>query len=212
MTRYDKDARPDDDARSGISENALGEMITPLEAVIDAGSTRKLHREAERTQEIIAERRKRAAEPVQMAGLKPLPDALKKPGTSAGMIPGGPEALGMVPRMARTIPAPYQRPRIAIDHHGKTWAYAPAETVEPGDIVVDFGKVEMVDQQVVHGLVGDYVPKLDWDVAPYLLQGATPDDPALVAVGVVVVVRNVAGVVREFEPGQQIRVFRVHDQ
>lgn len=190
MTRFDPDGRPDDDARSGIAENEHGTTITPIEAMIDRDSTRKLHAQAELSAQILEERTKQAKAPVHMAGLKPLPDELRKAAPAAGVIPGGPDALGMTPRMARTIPAPYQRPRIAVDHHGKTWGYAAADTVEPGDIVVDFGKVERSTPYVQHELIAG-------------VRAATVEG---------IILTNIAGSQLDVKSDEQLRVFRVHDQ
>lgn len=187
MTRFDPEARPDPDARSDV--NALGQEITPIEAVIDAKSTKKLHAQAELTEQIIAERQARAKEPVHMEGLKPLPADM--PRLPNGVIPGGPGALGMVPSMRRSIPAPFQRQRIAIDHHGKTWGYATAATVEAGDIVVDFGRVGQVHQQIVYEEIAG-------------IKAATGEQ--------VILVNAIDGKTIVVDPSEQLRVFRVHDQ
>lgn len=186
MTRFDPDARPVKDAESGVNDQ--GTTITPIEAVIDARSTRRLHDDASLTEQILEERKKRA-EPVHMAGLKPLPAGLRAvPGT--GVIPGGEGALDLVPSVRRSIPPPFQRHRIAIDHHGKTWGYLRAEEVQRDDIVVDFGKVYALHAAISYEEVAG-------------VEAAT---------GVVIVLENVAGETRRFAPEDQLRVFRVHEE
>jgi hypothetical protein len=208
VTRYDSDARPADDARGGAGQNELGETVVPMEAVISEKDSRKLHAQAELTEQVIEERQKRAREPVRMEGLKPLPDAMRAGVPGHGVIPGGPGALDAAPGMRRTIPAPYQRPRISIDHHGKTWGYARADTVSPGDIVVDFGKIEEAYERVVHKNLDELVDgdiKYDWATPPYI----TGDQ---VAVGTDWVMVNIAGEVKVTDPDEQLRVFRVQEE
>jgi hypothetical protein len=189
VTKYDPDAKPDADARSGVGENALGETIVPVEAVVSAADTKKLHRQADFAEQINDERARRSKEPVKMAGLKPLPPELMSKVPGAGVIPGGPEALGLTPTMRRSIPEPYKRHRIDIDHHGKTWAYARADSVAAGDIVVDFGKIEVLDTEVIHEEVNGV-----W-----------------AATSAVLVLTNIMGERRKFDPDEQLQVFRVHD-
>lgn len=196
MTRFDSSARPDDDARSGISENAEGTTITPIEAVISKKDSSKLHRQAEFAEQIIEERQKRVSEPVHLAGLKPLPAEMRKNIAPSGVIPGGPDALSQVPSMRRAVPPPYQRPRISIDHHGKTWAYLQAHQVREGDIVVDFGKI--------------------LSVTPYLRHETrfNPDTgrQLRVATHEGILLTNIAGGSRDHNAREQLRVFRVHEE
>jgi hypothetical protein len=165
-----------------------GTTITPIEAVISDKSSKKLHAAAELSEQISEERAKRQSEPVHMDGLKPLPSGL--PHLPNGVIPGGDLATTLVPSMRRTIPDPYQRDRIAIDHHGKTWAYMAADQVEPDDIVVDFGKVEWAAASTIYDEVAGVRAAVDVEVC----------------------MCNIAGQTKTFAPTEQIRVFRVHDQ
>lgn len=204
MNKFDENARASDDALSGTGENASGQII-PLESVISEKDSRNMHREAELSEQIIAERTARANAPVHLEGLKPLPQELRNSAVGPGIIPGGPDALGMAPRMAHTIPPPYKRDRIAIDHHGKSWAYARAETVQPDDIVVDFGKVVKVYERVIHQDISE-IGDGDLKIAPGLITGDR------VAVGTEWVLVNVAGDSAIFDdPAEQVRVFRVHE-
>ncbi len=186
MTRFDPDARPDPDAESGV--NSEGTTITPMEAVISGQSSKKLHAQAELSAQIMEERQKRAAEPVHMEGLKPLPPGL--PRLPNGVIPGGSDALTMVPSMRRSIPAPYRRESINIGRHGKTWAYAQAGSVQPGDLVVDFGKIAAASEELIYDEV-------------------VPGIKAPVRAEIRLV--NIAGEVRIFGQAEQIRIFRKHE-
>jgi hypothetical protein len=178
VTRYDSGGTPAVSEKA-VGANADGQVITPLEAVFDRKSVDRLHEKAEA--EI------RAPEPVHLDGLKPV---VRRGGPGPGMLPAGDgTSIPMVPRMTRTIPAPHQRPRIAIDHHGKTWAYMQAGEVEPGDIVVDYGKIEKAWTWLEREYVmGQPVPVREW-----------------------VVLENIAGVCRNVDPAEQLRVFRVHE-
>lgn len=186
MTRFDSDARPDDDARSGTGVNASGEII-PVEAAISATDTRKLHAQAELSEQILEERARRASAPLSMEGLRPLPPGT--PRTPSGVIPGGPGALGMTPAMRRTKPAPFKRQRISVDHHGKTWAYVRADEVRAGDIVPGVGKVEEAGTRVTYDAIAG-------------VRAAT---------GSVTWLRN-GGSVTELDPAEQVLAFRVHDR
>jgi hypothetical protein len=185
MTKWDPNARPVADAEPGVRDD--GTVVTPIEAVLDRGATRKLHAQAELSAQILEERAKRAAAPVHMEGLKPLPPGM--PRLPNGVIPGGPDALSMTPSMRRAIPAPFSRESISIGKHGKTWAYLSADQVQPGDMVVDFGKVdESFENTVYQQITGRRV-----------------------AVSVQRSLINVFGETRTFEPSDQLMVFRVHE-
>jgi hypothetical protein len=187
VTKWDSNARPDPDAESGVRESD-GTTITPIEAVISGKSSKKLHAAAELTEQITEERAKRQSEPVHLEGLKPLPPGM--PRLPNGVIPGGSDATTLVPSMRRTIPAPYKRDRIAIDHHGKTWAYMAAEKVQPDDIVVDFGKIEWAALSTIYDEVAGVRAAVDVEVC----------------------MCNIAGQTKTFDPAEQIRVFRVHEE
>ena len=175
----------DPDAVSDTNER--GHTITPLEAMIDHGSTKKLHAMAEMAEQQTEERIKRHSEPIRMAGLKPLPPDVPRLGP--GQIPAGPDALGMTPSVRRSIPEPFQRSRIAIDHHGKTWAYARADSVAKGDILVDFGRVEIAVTQGKREVIAGHS----------------------VLTGEVIILVNPENKVRECGLEDQLYVFRVHD-
>ncbi len=186
MTKWDSSARPDPDAESAYRDD--GTLVTPIEAVISEQSSSKLHAAAELSEEIAEERSKRASEPIHMEGLRPLPPGM--PRLPNGVIPGGDSATTLVPSMRKTIPAPFKRERISVDHHGKTWAYMQAAEVLPGDIVVDFGMVaarsEVTCYEVVAGVKA--------------------------AVGVEIHLWNILDERKVADPPDQLRVFRRHDE
>jgi hypothetical protein len=185
---WDSSARPDPDAESGV--NSQGEVITPIESAMTAKDVKNIHRQADLSAEIIEERRKRAAEPVHMEGLQPLPSGARMGLPGAGQIPGGPDALDLAPSMRRSVPAPFSRERISVDHHGKSWGYVRAELVEQDDIVVDFGKVR--DKAFVLSRE---------DMAGY-------ED---VATEATVLLTNITGHARKFGMADQLQVFKVHE-
>jgi hypothetical protein len=78
---------------------------------------------------------RRRSEPVRMEGLRPGPHPA--PVFEPGEVPP-------VPRVTRSIPAPFRRPVINLRVPGEAapeWRYIRADAVREGDIVVDFGKV-----------------------------------------------------------------------
>jgi hypothetical protein len=184
MTKWDSSARPDPDAESGVRDD--GTTITPIEAVIDGKSSKKLHAAAEMSAQISEERQKRASAPVHMEGLKPLPAGMAR--MPNGVIPGGSDATTLVPSMRRSVPAPFKRESVNVGRHGKTWQYLPADQVAPGDIVVDFGRVVQRASRIRYGEIAG----------------------RKVAVGDEILLVNPLEEVRPFDPADQIRVFRVH--
>jgi hypothetical protein len=190
MTKWDSSARPDPDAESAVRDD--GTMITPIEAVISGKSSKKLHVAAELSEQIADERQKRQSEPVHMEGLKPLPPGM--PRLPSGVIPGGSDATTLVPSMRRTIPAPYHRERISVDHHGKTWEYMAADQVVKDDIVVDFGKIAHVTPYVAH------------DTDP------TSRGRRRIASHEGIVLVNIVGERKDVRSQEQLRVFRVHEE
>jgi hypothetical protein len=97
-------------------------------------------------------------------------------------LPGHP-----VPR--RVIPAPFQRPRIAIDHHGRGWVTCAVEKIAEGDMVVDIGRIACDAETVIR----------------YGTVAGIPD----VAVGMKVVLTGISGNRVPFEPGTRVRAFRL---
>jgi hypothetical protein len=92
-----------------------------------------------------------------------------------------------VPR--RVIPAPFQRPRIAIDHHGRGWTTCPVDKIAEGDMVVDIGRIARDAETVIR----------------YETVAGIPD----VAVGMKVVLTGISGNRVPFEPGTRVRAFRL---
>jgi hypothetical protein len=204
LNNWDSNARPDPDAESG--ENASGQ-ITPIESVISAKDSKNLHRQAELSEQIIEERQKRAAEPVHMEGLRPLPPEIRATLPGPGQLPGGPDALGLAPGMRRSVPAPFKRDRIAVDHHGKSWAYAPAWSVQPGDIVVDFGKIAENNNRITYKDISEVVV----GEVVHLSSALRDAGGEQVAVGTDYLLVNIDGKEKVVSPTDQLRVFRVHE-
>lgn len=199
MTKFDPDAKKDPDAHPDV--NDAGDTITPVEAVISHKDTRKLHAQAEEgerelrkhldyEQERLESQARKRSEPIRMDALKPLPPAQIGIQVPRGTIPSGPDALSRTPSMRRTKPAPFQRQRIAIDHHGKTWGYLRADQVQVGDMVVDVGRVESLGIKAIREKVAGHD----------------------VLTGERVLMMNPLGEMREFGRDEQLRVFRVHEE
>lgn len=87
--------------------------------------------------EMLADVQAARKEPVRMDSLT----AVSKDDPRVQMNFGG-GSLPKAPQLRRVIPSAYQRPRIAVDHHGKSWQAARAGSVRPGDIVPGVGLVQ----------------------------------------------------------------------
>jgi hypothetical protein len=111
---------------------------------------------------------------------------------------GNGEVLPKVPQRRRVIPAPFRRPSIHIDHHGKSWQGRRADQIEAGDIVPDVGRVAHADLRT------RYV-ELREVVDPVEMRGRYPSTP--VAAGLEVALTGIDGREHLFEPSQQVRVF-----
>jgi hypothetical protein len=129
--RYDPGAQGDPRAVTDVNE--AGQVIRPIESALKPASNEQLHEWAERAE-------KQSDKPVPMESLTPIsqPDMTIQPGTMPG-----------APRTVRTIPKPFQRPRIDIEHHGKSWQNASASQVQEGDLVVDHGRIAEVIPHIV---------------------------------------------------------------
>jgi hypothetical protein len=99
------------------------------------------------------------------------------------------DSLPSMPATRRVIPPPFRRPRISIDHHGRSWTTCPVEAVRPGDMVVDVGRVACPPETVT---------------AREAVAGV-PD----VATGMRVILTGVAGNQVPFSPGSRVRAFRL---
>lgn len=99
------------------------------------------------------------------------------------------ETLPSHPVPRRVLPAPFQRPRIAIEHHGRSWTTCPAEKITEGDMVVDIGRIACDAEPVIR----------------YETVAGIPD----VAVGMKVILTGVSGNRVAFEPGTRVRAFRL---
>jgi hypothetical protein len=101
------------------------------------------------------------------------------------------EHLPRVPATRRVIPAPFRRPRFDLDRHGRDWTTCRADDVAPGDMVAVDGtsfRVAAVE------------PVLRYEVV-----AGIPD----VAVGMKVIITGIAGNQLVFEPGSNVRAFRL---
>lgn len=109
--------------------------------------------------------------------------------------------LPLFPATRRVIPAPYRRDRVTGGSHGKAWTLVTAEQVRKGDIITDLGLVVHVDEQVVHGTVGEFA-------STAALSGGhwTRDDE--VATGRRYVVTGAGGRQAAFPAGREVKVFR----
>lgn len=106
------------------------------------------------------------------------------------------ETLPAVPSMRRVIPAPFQRPSISINHHGKRWQRMRADAVREGDMVVGIGKVGTI------GLINKYRKRSE-------ITGVTGDplvDNIAVAVGFYVGIQC-GEVWHRLETDEMLRVF-----
>jgi len=56
------------------------------------------------------------------------------------------ETMPLIPRTQRVIPPAFQRPRIDISHHGRTWQRVAVERVERGDTVPGVGTVAKMER------------------------------------------------------------------
>jgi hypothetical protein len=138
-----------------------------------------------------AQRRSHAA-PVHAEDLVPV---RKDDPRIAGATAFGTGSLPAVPSRRRVIPAPFARPRIAVDHHGKSWQRVRARDVSIGDLVVDLGQVTAWREEVRRVRRSEIVQ-----------DGARPDDP-LVAVGTDILLENAEGAELRLDEGTELRVF-----
>lgn len=112
------------------------------------------------------------------------------------------ETLPGVPATRRVIPAPFRRPRIAIDHHGKTWQTVRADQVREGDIVPGLGRVAEAGEMVL------YAPRRDF-LEPAEREYLTEDELVEpVAHGTAIRVLGAGANVLMLRPHDQVRVFR----
>jgi hypothetical protein len=98
------------------------------------------------------------------------------------------ENLPRLPSTRRVIPAPFRRERVSLDRHGRTWQTCRAETVQAGDMVAGLGRVRETET-----------------VTRYETVSGVPG----VAVGVKVIITGIAGNRAVYEPGQDVRAFRL---
>jgi hypothetical protein len=171
-----------------VAEHLDAGHDVPLEAMV-----------SEKAMEQFEDHVKRQAEPVHAEDL--IPVARNDPRIQ-GPAPGNGSVLPKVPVRRRVIPAPFRRPSIHIDHHGKSWQDKRADQVEPGDIVPDVGRVAAAELRT------RYV-ELHTVVKPTELHGRYPSTP--VAAGIEVVLTGIDGREHLFEPSQRIRVFTAEE-
>ncbi len=97
------------------------------------------------------------------------------------------ETLPSMPATRRVVPAPFRRPSIHIEHHGRSWQSCRAGDVEPGDAVPDIGLVVAVRTEVTRETVA-----------------GVPD----VATGMKTTLTGAGGIERAFSPEEQVRAHR----
>lgn len=101
------------------------------------------------------------------------------------------EHLPRVPATRRVIPAPFRRPRFDLDRHGRGWTTCRADDVAAGDMVaVDGTSFRVATAE---------------SVLRYAVVAGIPD----VAVGMKVIITGIAGNRVVFEPGSNVRAFRL---
>jgi hypothetical protein len=167
-----------------VAEHLDSGRDVPVEAMV-----------SEKAMEQFEDHLKRQAEPVHAEDL--IPVSRDDPRISGPSFGNG-STLPKVPQRRRVIPAPFRRPSIHIDHHGRTWQVRRADQAEPGDIVPDVGRVASAVSRV------RYVPR-SYVVSESLLDGRDPDEQ--VAFGLEVALTGIDGREHLFEPSQRIRVF-----
>jgi hypothetical protein len=171
-----------------VAEHLDAGHDVPLEAMV-----------SEKAMEQFEDHVRRQAEPVHAEDL--IPVARNDPRIQ-GPAPGNGSVLPKVPVRRRVIPAPFRRPSIHIDHHGKSWQVKHVESVQAGDIVPDVGRVAAAELRT------RYV-ELHTVVKPTELHGRYPSTP--VAAGIEVVLTGIDGREHLFEPSQRIRVFTAEE-
>lgn len=123
-----------------------------------------------------------AAAPVHAEDLVPI-----SPAEAARRTTFDGQTLPNMPVTRRVIPPPFQRQRINISRHGRTWQPCRAEDVQLGDTVPDVGLV-----------TGRRV------VTRYAKVAGVPD----VAVGRKVILTGKGGIERAFDPTELVRAHR----
>jgi hypothetical protein len=113
---------------------------------------------------------------------------------------GNGETLPKVPVRRRVIPAPFRRPSIHIDHHGKSWQVRLAEQVRPGDIVPGVGRVKTAETRTRYEPMSAVLRPEDLE-----FHELSPDKQ--VAIGVEIVLTGIDGCVRIYGSREQVRVF-----
>ena len=169
-----------------VAEHLDAGHDVPLEAVVSDKAMEKFEDDL----------RKRA-EPVHAEDLVPV----RRDDPRIQMDFGNGTSLPKAPVRRRVIPAPFRRPAIHIDHHGKSWQVKKAADVAAGDIVPDVGRVVQVQQVTL------YRPRSE--ILGEALEG---EYDGAVAVGVEVKLTGIDGCVRVFGSHEQVRVFTARPQ
>jgi hypothetical protein len=175
-----------------VAEHLEQGRDVPLEAMV-----------SEKAMEQFEDHVRRQAEPVHAEDLIPVS---RDDPRIQGPAPGNGSVLPKVPVRRRVIPAPFRRPSIHIDHHGKSWQVKHAESVQAGDIVPDVGRVAKAGQRTRHAQLRELFAE-DYDFG---LHGRDPQQQ--VAVGLEVVLTGIDGREHLFEPSQRVRVFTAAEE
>lgn len=128
-----------------------------------------------------------AAAPVHAEDLTPI---TKAEATARTTFDG--EHLPKMPATRRVIPPPFQRPRFDLDRHGRDWTTCRVDDVKKDDMVAIGGQAFRVacDAELV---------------IRYETIAGIPD----VAVGMKVIITGIAGNRVPFDPGSNVRAFRL---
>jgi hypothetical protein len=174
-----------------VAEHLDAGHDVPLEAMVSDAAMEKFEDHV-----------RRQAEPVHAEDL--IPVARNDPRIQ-GPAPGNGSVLPKVPVRRRVIPAPFRRPSIHIDHHGKSWQVKRADRVEPDDIVPDVGRVAAMRTSTVYVRMSEVMKLEDLE-----LHDLNPSKR--VAVGLEVVLTGIDGREHIFEPSQRVHVFTAAEE
>lgn len=173
-----------------VAEHLDAGHDVPLEAMVSDAAMEKFEDHV-----------RRQAEPVHAEDL--IPVARNDPRIQ-GPAPGNGEVLPKVPVRRRVIPAPFRRPSIHIDHHGKSWQVRHAESVKAGDIVPDVGRVAAAELKTLY--------RRRIDVLSFEEMGPAFDPLERVAAGLQIVLTGIDGREHIFEPTQRVHVFTAAEE
>lgn len=165
-----------------ISPDALPVIPDKVTEKIEAGEDVSAEYIAGAAREQAAERARRQAGPVHLEDLT----AVSRNDPRIAMSFDG-ASLPKAPQTRRVIPPPFRRPRIAIDHHGKSWQLCRADEIARGDIIPGIGAVAAA--------------------YPYIRRDTIAGTEG-VAAGTDIRVTGAGGSVAVYDAAESVRVFR----